>query len=269
MPNAKISCPTFYARMYVPSSVSNERDKWHREVKLVELFNLLKKPVLLDTDYSAAHFHDLHAFIFTQLSADAVRIYFAAFPDESNDPLVPSRYEGAATLLYVPCEFDSTTSEYVDLDYFLMLHPYKGLINVGSIVGKNWINDFRGNSKILQSLTSIVKKHIPSYPYNTDTQSILHTRKDFNEFLVEVDCHNTFQVRARFSSYHNNETSPTGKRYLCRTMVVYELIDADGKIINITKEGRMQQSIINKEGKEILGDDFNNGSLCPPDICGY
>lgn len=268
MPTPTIACPKYYARMYVNESTTHDREKWHKDVKLVELFDKLKKSVLLYADYTHANFHDLHTNIFTRNSADAVRIYFAAFPDDSTDPLVPRGYEGAATFLYAPCKVDASSSYLTDLGIYYLVHPYKGVIDIGLNTAKNWVYDFRGASNILNSLTEIIKKHIPNYPYETDTRSVLHSREDFNDFLTEVDCHNTFTIRAKFSSYHDHETDEDAIKYSCRTIVVYELIDAEGNLINIKEAWRKPHPIVkNKDGENIIEhftDDFNNAQLCPP-----
>ena len=268
-----ITCPLYYARMYVDQTTADDREKWHNQVKLVELFDKLKKPVLLYADYTSTNFHDLHTTLFTRDSADGVRIYFAAFPNDSTNPLVPRNYEGAVTVLYAPCSHDTSTNSYTDLGKYYLVHPYQGVTDIGYTDAKKWIDDFRGPSNILNSLTDIVKKYVPSpppYPYHSDTKCMIHTRRDFNDFLTEIDCHDVFQIRAKFSSYHDHETLPEARTYMCRTIMVYELIDVGGNVINIKTPGRKPQPITKTHNSETVvedfSDDFNNGQLCPPDI---
>lgn len=265
----KGQCSNYYPSMYVEPLLAANRNQWHLNYKHNELIKILGKSVFIDTNCTVPEFQELYKKIFIENNADAVRIYIAAYPNNSNDPLVPSGYEGTVTVFYAPC-YKSTDQDneviFIERAQKLryLLHPYKGLILIDAADAKEWIDDYRNSSKILASLTSIVHQHGGDINLS-DTKSILHEKKEIDEFLHEIECQNTFHIRAKFSSYANNETTATGQKYLCRLVLVYELIDTNGRVINIANPGRQHQSKTDEKGKKL--DDFNNGSLCPPDKC--
>lgn len=262
-------CSKYYPNMYVNPLLAANRNQWHLTYKHNELIKILGKSVFVDANCTVPEFQALHKKLFTEYSADAVRIYIVAYPNNSNDPLVPSGYEGTVTVLYAPCYKtigDNNKVEFIEraTKPRYLLHPYKGLILIDAKTSQSWLEYYRNGSKILTSLTSIVHQHGGNRNWS-DTKSILHEKKEFDDFLHEIKCQNVFHIRAKFSSYANNETTPTGLKYLCRLVLAYELIDNNGRVIDITDAGREPQPNIDENGKKL--DEFNNGSLCPPEKC--
>jgi hypothetical protein len=263
-----IQCNGKYPRMLVDSLTASKRQNWHFMNKYLPLSKALGKPVFIDAAYSTAEFSALHKALFIDYNADAVRIYIGAYPDNVSDLDLEAKYAGTLTSFYAPCKLsnDPITNEIIfkeeDPRINYMMHPQKGLEKITPELAKNLIDNYRNTATKLPLLTQIVQAN-GGNKNETDTRSILHLKNDFDELLAESVCQEAFQIQLKLTSYTHEETSVQGKKYLCRLTTAYELLDAAGRVIDITLRTRSNFD------KKTMMDDFNNGVMCPPEVCGF
>ncbi len=257
-----------YPRMYVDPVNALKRQNWHFMNKYLPLSKALGKPVFIDAAYSMDDFKALYKALFIDYNADAVRIYIGAYPDDVSDLDLETKYAGTLTTFYAPCKLsnDPITNEIIfkeeDIRINYMMHPQKGLEKITLDLANKLIDSYRNSPIKLPLLTQIVRDH-GGNSNDTDTRSVLHLKIDFEELLTEANFQGAAQIQAKFTSYTNAEASVQGKKYLCRLTTAYELLDAAGRVIDITLRARTGSE------KKILTDDFNNAVLCPPEVCGF
>ncbi|TAG29891.1 MAG: hypothetical protein EAZ35_09005 [Sphingobacteriia bacterium] len=254
-----------YPRMYVDPITASKRQNWHFINKFLPLSKALGKPAFIDAAYSMDDFKALHKSLFKEPETDAVRIYIATYPDDVASLDLETKYAGTLTTIYAPCKLANGSGGIIfkeaDPRINYIIHPYKGLMSIIPELANSLIDNYRNAIIKLPLLTQIVHD-LGGNKSETDTRSILHLKEDFDELLSESLFQQADYIQLKLTSYTHEETSVQGKEYLCRLTTAYELLDAAGRVIDITLRTRTGSE------KKILTDDFNNGTLCPPKECG-
>lgn len=250
--------------------ITSERAKWHFANKTLKLSEAIGKPETQEMIYSIKVFKELYETLFTVHNADGVRIYIAAYPEQSDDVLVPTGKENTLTIVYVPCKLDPVSNRYNNIDTNLnfIIHPFKQeLITLSGKIAYEWIHiNYVNNPIKLPFLTEIIH-NFGANPRYTDTKGIFHTKAEFGNFLGVINNLNPEYITASFTSYTDDSTSlSTSNKYKSSRMTVgFCLLDIDGKIMNFENNGHVNIQLENSDLRFIQ---FNNGTLCPPKECG-